>query len=56
MENPNSLTSSVRTGAGSRYLYANGLRNPMYAALEAMAINAIESEETADFEDINETL
>lgn len=53
VENPNSWTSSVRTGAGSRYLYANGLRNPMYAALEAMAINAIESEETADFEDIN---
>lgn len=56
VENPNSWTSWVRTGAGSRYLYANGLRNPMYAALEAMAINAIESEETADFEDINETL
>lgn len=53
VENPKSWTSSVRTGAGSRYLYANGLRNPMYAALEAMAINAIESEETADFEDIN---
>lgn len=53
VENPNSWTSSVRTGAGSRYLYANGLRNPMYAALEAMAVNAIESEETADFEDIN---
>ena len=53
VENPNSWTSPVRTGAGSRYLYANGLRNPMYAALEAMAINAIESEETADFEDIN---
>ena len=46
VENPNSWTSSVRTGAGSRYLYAN----------EAMAVNAIESEETADFEDINETL
>lgn len=56
VENPNSWTSSVRTGAGSRYLYANGKRNPMYAALEAMAVNAIESEETADFEDINETL
>ena len=53
VENPNSWTSSVRTGAGSRYLYANGLRNPMYAALEAMAVNAIESEETADFVDIN---
>ena len=53
VENPNSWTSSVRTGAGNRYLYANGLINPMYAALEAMAVNAIESEETADFEDIN---
>ena len=53
VENPNSWTSSVRTGAGSRYLYANGLRNPMYAALEAMAVNAIEEEETADFVDIN---
>ncbi len=56
VENPNSWTSTVRTGAGSRYLYANGQRNPMYAALEAMAVNAIESEETSDFEDINETL
>ena len=56
VENPNSWTSSVRTGAGSRYLYANGLRNPMYAALEAMAINAIESEETADFVDVNTPL
>ncbi len=53
VENPNSWTSSVRTGAGNRYLYANGLINPMYAALEAMAVNAIEAEETADFEDIN---
>lgn len=53
VENPNSWTSSVRTGAGSRYLYANGLTNPTYHALEAMAVNAIESEETADFEDIN---
>ena len=53
VENPNSWTSSVRTGAGNRYLYANGLINPMYAALEAMAVNAIESEETAGFEDIN---
>ena len=56
VENPNSWTSTVRTGAGSRYLYANGQRNPMYAALEAMAVDAIEAEETADFEDINETL
>jgi len=53
VENPNSWTSSVRTGAGNRYLYANGLINPMYAALEAMAVNAIETEETAGFEDIN---
>ena len=56
VENPNYWTSTVRTGAGSRYLYANGQRNPMYAALEAMAVDAIETEETADFEDINETL
>ena len=53
VENPNSWTSSVRTGAGNRYLYANGLINPMYAALEAMAVNAIETEATAAFEDIN---
>lgn len=53
VENPNSWPSLVRTGAGNRYLYANGLINPMYAALEAMAVNAIETEETADFEDIN---
>jgi hypothetical protein len=29
------------------------LTNPTYHALEAMAVNAIEAEETADFEDIN---
>ena len=40
----------------TRHLYATGLTNPTYHALEAMAVNAIESEETADFEDINETL
>ena len=27
--------------------------NPVYYALEAMAVNAIETEETADFVDIN---
>ena len=53
VENPNSWTSSVRTGAGNRYLYSNGLTNPTYHALEAMAVNAIETEETAAFEDIN---
>ena len=44
---------SADAGTGTRHLYANGLTNPTYHALEAMAVNAIEAEETADFEDIN---
>lgn len=43
-------------GTGTRHLYANGLTNPTYHALEAMAVNAIETEETADFVDINNPL
>lgn len=44
---------SADAGTGTRHLYSNGLTNPTYHALEAMAVNAIEEEETADFEDIN---
>lgn len=44
---------SADAGTGTRHLYSNGLTNPTYHALEAMAVNAIEAEETADFEDIN---
>lgn len=50
-EKPGALSADV--GTGTRHLYANGLTNPTYHALEAMAVNAIESEETTDFEDIN---
>ena len=44
---------SANVGTGTRHLYANGFTNPTYHALEAMAVNAIEAEETADFVDIN---
>ena len=54
--NEKTYALSADAGTGTRYLYSNGLTNPTYHALEAMAVNAIESEETADFEDINETL
>lgn len=51
--NEKTYALSADAGTGTRHLYANGTANPTYHALEAMAINAIESEETADFEDIN---
>lgn len=50
-EKTHALTADV--GTGTRHLYANGMTNPTYHALEAMAVNAIESEETTDFVDIN---
>lgn len=51
--NEKTYALSADAGTGTRHLYANGLTNPTYHALEAMAVNAIESEETADFVDIN---
>ena len=51
--NEKTYALSADVGTGTRHLYANGFTNPTYHALEAMAVNAIESEETADFEDIN---
>ena len=51
--NEKTYALSADVGTGTRHLYANGRTNPTYHALEAMAVNAIESEETADFEDIN---
>ena len=51
--NEKTYALSADAGTGTRHLYANGLTNPTYHALEAMAVNAIESEETAAFEDIN---
>ena len=44
---------SVFAGAAERTNYQPGNVNPVYYALEAMAVNAIETEETADFVDIN---
>lgn len=52
-EKSNMAICSFNSNTGTRHLYANGLTNPTYHALEAMAVNAIEEEETADFEDIN---
>ena len=51
--NKKTYALSADAGTGTRHLYANGLTNPTYHALEAMAVNAIETEETADFVDIN---
>ena len=51
--NEKTYALSADAGTGTRHLYSNGLTNPTYHALEAMAVNAIETEETADFEDIN---
>ena len=51
--NEKTYALSADAGTGTRHLYANGLTNPTYHALEAMAVNAIEAEETADFVDIN---
>ena len=51
--NEKTYALSADVGTGTRHLYANGLTNPTYHALEAMAVNAIETEETADFVDIN---
>jgi hypothetical protein len=51
--NEKTYALSAGVGTGTRHLYANGMTNPTYHALEAMAVNAIESEETTDFVDIN---
>ena len=44
---------SVFVGAAERTNYQPGNINPVYYGLDAIAENAIETEETADFEDIN---
>lgn len=54
--NEKTYALSADAGTGTRHLYANGLTNPTYHALEAMAVNAIEAEETADFVDVNTPL
>lgn len=54
--NEKTYALSADVGTGTRHLYTNGLTNPTYHALEAMAVNAIESEETTDFVDINNPL
>lgn len=47
---------SVYAGNGEYTYYQPGGTNPVFYGLEAMAVNAIESEETTDFEDINTPL
>lgn len=44
---------SVYAGNGEYTYYQPGGTNPVFYGLEAMAVNAIESEETTDFKDIN---
>lgn len=51
--NEKTYALSADAGTGTRHLYSNGITNPTYHALESMAVNAIEAEETADFVDIN---
>lgn len=51
--NEKTYALSAGAGTGTRHLYANGMTNPTYHALEARAVNAIESEEATAFEDIN---
>lgn len=47
---------SVCAGTGEYTYYHPGGMNPVFYSLEAMAVNAIEAEETADFVDINTPL
>ena len=44
---------SVYAGTGEYTYYQPGGTNPVFYGLEAMAVDAIESEEATDFEDIN---
>lgn len=43
----------INAGDGEHTYYQPGGTNPVFYGLEAMAVDAIESEEAADFEDIN---
>ena len=47
---------SVYAGIGEYAYYQPGCINPVFYGLEAMAVNVIESEETADFVDVNTPL
>ncbi|WMB15584.1 hypothetical protein [Akkermansia muciniphila] len=47
---------SVYAGIGEYTYYQPGGINPVFYGLEAMAVNVIESEETADFVDVNTPL
>lgn len=47
---------SVYAGIGEYTYYQPGGMNPVFYSLEAMAVNVIETEETADFVDINNPL
>ena len=51
--NNSSGDTYIHAGDGEHTYYQPGNINPVYYALEALARNDIESEETADFVDIN---
>ena len=51
--NTTSGTAAVNAGPGEYAYYQPGNINPLFYGLDAIGTNAIESEETADFEDIN---
>ena len=51
--NTTSETAAVNAGPGEYAYYQPGNINPLFYGLDAIGTNAIESEETADFVDIN---
>lgn len=53
VENNSTGDISVYAGNGEYTYYQPGGTNPVFYGLEAMAVDAIESEEATDFEDIN---
>lgn len=54
--NTTSGTAAINAGPGEYAYYQPGNINPLFYGLEAIAENAIETEETADFVDINTPL
>ena len=54
--NTTSGTAAINAGPGEYAYYQPGNINPLFYGLDAIGTNAIESEETADFEDINNPL
>lgn len=56
MVNNSTGDTYINAGNGEHTYYQPGGTNPVFYALEAMAVDAIESEEATDFVDINNPL